>query len=49
VLGDQIINSFYKNAVIPINWLYPHTDIVIKFTSEAKIIKENCQIARNWA
>ena len=48
VLGDQLVNVFYKNAMIPINWLFQHTNVVYRMTTDSKILKSNCQVARNW-
>ena len=48
VIIDQVCFTFYTNVQNPINWLYPYADKVFKFSSESKIVKENCRVARAW-
>lgn len=48
VIIGQVCFSFYANVTNPINWLYHYIEYVYPISSESKIVKENCILARAW-
>ena len=48
VFVPQVIMAFYDNISNPINWLYPHTEVIINVSSDALIVRENCKVVRDW-
>jgi len=48
VVVPQVMMTFYENISNPINWLYPHTEVMINVSGDARKVRENCMVVRDW-